>query len=98
MTTDEVRQLRHDDEVRRMSQDLLSLLTDVLDIREVFPRVSEIVAPALPHDRLALWLPEDHSMYVASNDDGPKIDHATGTDSDQVTAAGSKIIGDLARE
>ena len=101
MTTDEFQTLsalRHDDEVRHMSQDLLSLLTDVLDIRDVFPRVSEIVAAALPHDRLALWLPQDHEIHVASNDDGPPIKHATGDDSDEVTATGFKIIGDLARE
>src|SRR5258707_11424821 len=81
-----------------MSQDLLSLLTDVLDIRDVFPRVSEIVAAALPHDRLVLWLPQDQSMHVASNDDGPSIDHMKAGDVDQVTAAGFKLIGDLARE
>ncbi|HEV3057105.1 MAG TPA: hypothetical protein VGY48_02605, partial [Vicinamibacterales bacterium] len=98
MTTDEFRKLRHDDEVRRMSQDLLSLLTDVLDIRDVFPRVSEIVATALPHDRLALWLSRDHEIHVASNDDGPRIEHATGGASDEVTATGFKLIGDLARE
>ena len=90
--------LRHDDAVRRTSEDLLSLLTDVLDIRHVFPRVSEIVAAALPHDRLVLWLPQDQSMHVASNDDGPRIDHVTVGDADQVTAAGFKLIGDLARE
>src|SRR5258707_677454 len=81
-----------------MSQDLLSLLTDVLDIRDVFPRVSEIVAAALPHDRLVLWLPQDQTMHVASNDDGPPIDHLKGGDAEQVTAAGFKLIGDLARE
>jgi len=70
--------LRHDDAVRRMSQDLLSLLADVLDIRDVFPRVSEIVAAALPHDRLVLWLPQDQTMHVASNDDGPPIEHVKG--------------------
>jgi hypothetical protein len=52
-----------------MSQDLLGLLTDVLDIRDVFPRVSEIVAAALPHDRMVLWLPQDRVTHVASNDD-----------------------------
>jgi transcriptional regulator with GAF, ATPase, and Fis domain len=90
--------LRHEHAVRRMSEDLLSLLADVLDIRDVFPRVSEIVAAALPHDRLVLWLPQDQSMLVASNDDGPSIDHAKGGDAEQVTAAGFKLIGDLARE
>jgi transcriptional regulator with GAF, ATPase, and Fis domain len=90
--------LRHDDAVRQMSQDLLSLLTDVLDIRDVFPRVSEIVAAALPHDRLALWLSEDQSIHAASNDDGPSIDHARGGDSDEVTEVGFKLIADLALE
>ena len=86
------------DAVRRMSQDLLSLLADVLDIRDVFPRVSEIVAAALPHDRLVLWLPQDQSMHVASNDDGPSIDHMKAADVDQVTTTGFKLIGDLAHE
>jgi hypothetical protein len=86
------------DAVRRMSQDLLSLLADVLDIRDVFPRLSEIVAAALPHDRLVLWLPQDQSMHVASNDDGPSIDHMKAGDVDQVTTTGFKLVGDLARE
>lgn len=90
--------LGHDDAVRRMSEDLLRLLADVLDIRDVFPRVSEIVAAALPHDRLLLWLPQNQSTHVASNDDGPPIDHVKGGDADQVTATGFKLIGDLARE
>jgi transcriptional regulator with GAF, ATPase, and Fis domain len=90
--------LRHEDAVRRMSQDLLGLLADVLDVRAVFPRVSEIVAAALPHDRLVLWLPRDRSMHVASNDDGPTLDHLKAADADQVAAAGFKLIGDLARE
>jgi transcriptional regulator with GAF, ATPase, and Fis domain len=90
--------LCHEDAVRRMSQDLLSLLADVLDIRDVFPRVSEIVAAALPHDRLVLWLPQDQLMHVASNDDGPSIDHMKAGDVDQVTTVGFKLIRDLARE
>ena len=91
--------LSHDDAVRRMSQDLLSLLADVLDIRDVFPRVSEIVAAALPHDRLVLWLRDqlDAVIHVASNDDGPSIEHVTGSRVDK-TAAEFKLIGDLARE
>src|SRR6266446_1850198 len=91
--------LRQDDAVRRMSQDLLSLLADVLDIRDVFPRVSEIVAAALPHDRLVLWLRDQLNavIHVASNDDGPSIDQVTGPCVDQ-TAAEFKLIGDLARE
>jgi transcriptional regulator with PAS, ATPase and Fis domain len=92
LTTEEFRKLD------AVAQDLLSLLADVLDIREVFPRVSEIVAAALPHDRLVLWLPQEQSMHVASNDDGPAIDHVQAGDVDQVTTAGFKLIGDLARE
>jgi transcriptional regulator with GAF, ATPase, and Fis domain len=90
--------LCHDDAVRRMSQDLLSLLADVLDIRDVFPRVSEIVAAALPHDRLVLWLRDERNVviHVASNDDGPSIEQVTGPPDDQTTEF--KLIGDLARE
>jgi transcriptional regulator with GAF, ATPase, and Fis domain len=90
--------LRHDDAVRQMSQDLLSLLTDVLDIRDVFPRVSEIVAAALPHDRLVLWLPQDQVTHVASNDDGPSIEQVKGPEVDRFPVDGFKLIGDLARE
>jgi hypothetical protein len=57
-----------------MSQQLLGLLSDVLDVRDVFPRVSEIVAAAIPHDRLVLWLFQDQVTHVASNDDGPLIE------------------------
>ena len=98
MTTDEVCKFLHDDAVRRMSLDLLSLLTDVLDIRDVFPRVSEIVAAALPHDRLTLRLSRDNEIHVTSNDDGPRFERVTGDDFDEVTAGGFKLIEDLARE
>jgi formate hydrogenlyase transcriptional activator len=36
------------------SDQLLRALSTVLDVREVFPRISAIAAPALPHDRLTL--------------------------------------------
>jgi transcriptional regulator with GAF, ATPase, and Fis domain len=92
--------LGHDDAVRRMSQDLLSLLADVLDIRDVFPQVSGIVAAALPHDRLVLWLRDQLSavVHVASNDDGPSVEHVTGSRVAQTTGARFTLIGDLARE
>ena len=91
--------LCHDDAVRHMSQDLLSLLTDVLDVRDVFPRVSEIVAAAVPHDRLVLWLFQDKVTHVASNDDGPVIESVTVPDFDpKRTADGFRLVGDLARE
>jgi transcriptional regulator with GAF, ATPase, and Fis domain len=90
--------LRHHHAVHRMSQDLLGLLADVLDIRDVFPRVSEIVAAALPHDRLVLWLSRDQVTHVASNDDGPSLDHVKATDVDPVPDDGFRLVGDLVRE
>ena len=90
--------LLHDDAVQCMSQKLISLLAGVLDIREVFPRVSEIVAAAVPHDRLVLWLRDqlDAVIHVASNDDGPLMEHVSGPR--VATAAEYNLIGDLARE
>jgi GAF domain-containing protein len=42
---------------------LLRTIAEVLDIRRVFPRVSEIVKPALPHDALELAF-HDRSGHV----------------------------------
>jgi transcriptional regulator with GAF, ATPase, and Fis domain len=84
--------------VRHMSEELLSLLAGVLDIRDVFPRLSEIVATALPHDRLVLRLSQDQVTYVTSNDDGPSIAQPKGPEADQITASEFKLIGDLSRE
>src|SRR5438270_10098541 len=39
---------------RDASADLLRTIAEVLDIRSVFPRVSEIVKAVLPHDALVL--------------------------------------------
>jgi transcriptional regulator with PAS, ATPase and Fis domain len=91
--------LSHDHAVRRMSQELLRLLADVLDIRDVFPRVSEIVAAAIPHDRLVLWLYQDQVTHVASNDDGPLIENAAASRFDpKIVDQGFRLIGDLTRE
>jgi hypothetical protein len=91
--------LSHDDAVRRMSEQLLRLLADVLDIRDVFPRVSEIVAAAIPHDRLVLWLFEDQVTHVASNDDGPLIESVPVSRLDpKIIEQGFRLIGDLTRE
>ena len=43
---------------------LLNTITGVLDIREVFERVSEIARRVLPHDMMALPLSADHSVLV----------------------------------
>src|SRR4030095_3465290 len=36
------------------SDELLRALATVLDVRQVFPRISQIAATVLPHDRLTL--------------------------------------------
>ena len=46
-----------------MSADLLRTIAEVLDIRSVFPRVSEIVKPVLRHDALHLMF-YDRGGYV----------------------------------
>jgi transcriptional regulator with PAS, ATPase and Fis domain len=81
-----------------MSEELLSVLANVLDLREVFPRISEIVATALPHDRLVLWLARDLTTYVASNDDGPVIEHHDGPQDEPMSSSEFKVIDDLSRE
>src|SRR2546429_9780285 len=48
---------------RDASADLLRTIAEVLDIRSVFPRVSEIVKHALPHDALELVF-HDRSGHV----------------------------------
>ncbi len=45
------------------SQELLHAIADVLDIRSVFPRVSEIAKRMLPHDALTM-ASQDESLTV----------------------------------
>ena len=92
--------LRHEHGVSRMSEDLLKTLADVLDIREVLPRVSEIVAAVLPHDRVTVGFAAGHDEFVGhatSNDDGPVIERVR-ISAPQFTAAGFTLIRDLAHE
>src|SRR5882762_2880592 len=62
---------------------LLSTIAEVLDIRRVFPRVSEIVRPVVPHDALELVF-HDHGGHVTleatSSDDLPGYAGCTGPD------------------
>jgi transcriptional regulator with PAS, ATPase and Fis domain len=54
--------------------ELLHSMSEALDIREIFPRVSEIVAPVLQHDRLTMTFHDVEGQVViqaASNDDFP---------------------------
>jgi DNA-binding NtrC family response regulator len=50
---------------------LLRALADVLDVRTIFPRVSQIAATVLPHDRLTLTFhdPGGEVVVQASSDD-----------------------------
>jgi transcriptional regulator with GAF, ATPase, and Fis domain len=92
--------LRHEHAVSRLSEDLLSTLANVLDIREVLPRVSEIVAAVLPHDRMTLGFRDGEDGFVThatSNDDGPTA-RVKVLDHERITAAGFTLIRDLAHE
>ena len=46
------------------SVELLRTISDVLDIRTVFPRVSEIVKKMLPHDALAMVFVDQDRHFV----------------------------------
>ena len=46
------------------SVELLCTISDVLDIRTVFPRVSEIVKKMLPHDALAMVFVDQDRHFV----------------------------------
>jgi transcriptional regulator with GAF, ATPase, and Fis domain len=55
------------------SDDLLRALSDVLDVRQVFPRLSEIAAKILPHDALTMTFHDGHGNVVieAASQDTP---------------------------
>jgi transcriptional regulator with GAF, ATPase, and Fis domain len=58
------------------SVDLLRTISDVLDIRTVFPRVSEIANKMLPHDRLTMMFQDQGGHIVfeaASTDEFPDL-------------------------
>ena len=79
------------------SQALLQTIAGVLDIRGVFPRVSEIARKMLPHDALAMSCQDEHlnvHLEGSSNDDvrGLMSDLAG------VPMAPELLIGDLRRE
>ena len=79
------------------SQALLQTIAGVLDIRGVFPRVSEIARKMLPHDALTMSCQDEHlnvHLEASSNDDvrGLMSDLAG------VPMAPELLIGDLRRE
>jgi transcriptional regulator with GAF, ATPase, and Fis domain len=93
--------LRHEHAMSRLSENLLNTLADVLDIREVLPRVSDLVAAVLPHDRMTVGFGDGQNEFVAhaaSNDDGPLGERVKIVDFGQFTANGFTLVRDLARE
>jgi transcriptional regulator with PAS, ATPase and Fis domain len=88
----------HDTELA-VSDDLVRALAEVLDVREVFPRVSEIAKRALPHDRLTMTFHDgpagSYVLQAASNADGPMAVRATGLDPSKFPIGSFLIVGDL---
>ena len=81
-----------------VSDELVRALAGVLDIREVFPRISDIANAALPHDRLTMTFHDDHGNFVlhaASNADGPTAMRATRLGPGLMKQGTFKIIDDL---
>ena len=77
------------------STELLRTIAEVLDIRQVFPRVSEIVKPIVPHDALALRFSDraGHiTLEASSTADLPAHGWCTGAGDEAC------IVSDLRRE
>jgi transcriptional regulator with GAF, ATPase, and Fis domain len=80
------------------SEQLLQALANVLDIRLVFPQISEITRKILPHDRLTMTFLDGQGacvMQAASNDVGPSAMRATGIDTTHLTDGAFFIVDDL---
>ncbi len=80
------------------SEQLLQALANVLDIRLVFPQISEITRQILPHDRLTMTFLDGQGacvMQAASNDVGPLAVRATGVDTTHLTDGFFRIVDDL---
>jgi transcriptional regulator with GAF, ATPase, and Fis domain len=80
--------------------ELLRTISEVLDIRGVFPRVSEIVTKVLPHDHLQLIFRDQTGAIVLearSNEDFPDFHRVTATSTPGLEE-GFWIVGDLAKE
>ena len=80
--------------------DLLRVLSEALDVREVLPRVSDIVKRVLPHDRMLIAFnsPTGDEVHGASNDDGPAFERVRLAQHASIEAGFNQVIGDLTRE
>src|SRR6266446_2670077 len=77
------------------STELLRTIAEVLDIRSVFPRVSEIVKEVLPHEALALKFSDRHghgTLEARSTEELPAHDWCTRADDRDFS-----IVSDLRR-
>jgi transcriptional regulator with GAF, ATPase, and Fis domain len=82
------------------SEQLLQALANVLDIRLVFPQISEITRRILPHDRLTMTFLDGQGacvMQAASNNVGPSAVRATGIDTTDLHDGFFHIVDDLTR-
>jgi len=89
---------RHWEADLKVSEELVRALSGVLDIREVFAQISDIVAAVLPHDRLTMTFHDGQGtfvMHAASNADGPTAFRATRLSPRPMTEGSFKIIDDL---
>jgi transcriptional regulator with GAF, ATPase, and Fis domain len=83
------------------SEQMLQALASVLDIRQVFPQLSEITRKVLPHDRLTMAFLDGQGscvMEAASNDEGPLAWRARGVDMSRLTDGFFRIVDDLASD
>jgi transcriptional regulator with PAS, ATPase and Fis domain len=82
-----------------VADELVRALAEVLDVREVFPRVSEIAQRVLAHERLTMTFHDgpagSYVLHAASNADGPMAVRATGLDPEKFSANTFTILGDL---
>jgi transcriptional regulator with PAS, ATPase and Fis domain len=80
------------------SVELLRAIADVLDIRTVFPRVSEIANKMLPHDRLTMMFHDQNGDIVfeaASTDEFPDLTRLVKKASTPPPEEGFIIVDDL---
>src|SRR5262249_10325134 len=82
--------------------ELLHTISEVLDVRAIFPRVSAVAYRILPHDRLTMSFHDGEGHVVveaASNDDFPSFDRVTVDDSGlRALTAPFFIAGDFLKE
>jgi DNA-binding NtrC family response regulator len=79
------------------SQELLHAIAGVLDIRSVFPRVSEIARRMLPHDALTM-ASQDEDLNVEFEATSSDDFRGVALDPDGRPMAAELLIGDLATE